>query len=101
MAIFLTHAAFADHVNTTFRVLLDGAESIELELTELSELKVTPHQERFSIVFRGPKEKYLGQGTRRIDHDQIGEFDLFIVPIGADERGVYYEASFNRLLEGT
>jgi hypothetical protein len=99
MANFLTHAAFADHVNTSFRVLLDDAEPIELELTELSELKITPQQERFAVVFRGPKEKFLGQGTRRLDHDKMGEFDIFLVPIRGDEAGFYYEASFNRLVE--
>jgi hypothetical protein len=99
MANLLTHAAFAAHVNTTFRVLLDDAEPIELELTELSELKITPHQERFAVVFRGPKEKFLGQGTRHLDHDKMGEFDIFLVPIRGDEVGFYYEASFNRLVE--
>jgi Domain of unknown function (DUF6916) len=101
MTIYLTHAAFADHLNTTFRVLLDTPERVELELTELSELKITPNQERFAVVFRGSKEKFLGQGTRRLEHDKMGEFDIFIVPIKEDEGGVYYEASFNRLIEVT
>jgi hypothetical protein len=98
MGTYLNHADFVEHVNTTFRVLLDSEDSVELKLTQLSELKVTPQQERFSVTFRGPREPYLGQGTRHFIHDQIGEFDLFIVPIGMDDDGVIYDASFNRLI---
>jgi hypothetical protein len=35
--------------------------------------------------------------VRNVSHDQIGEFELFIVPIKQDDRGFYYEAIFNRL----
>jgi hypothetical protein len=31
-------------------------------------------------------------------HDSIGDFDLFLVPIGRDESGTFYEAVFNRLI---
>ena len=99
MATFLTHALFSEHLNTTFRVILDDSNSIEMKLTELSELLLSPQQERFAVVFKGPKEPFLGQGTRQFVHDQMGAFDLFIVPIGADETSVNYEATFNRLVE--
>jgi hypothetical protein len=32
-----------------------------------------------------------------VDHDTIGAFDLFIVPISQDRDGLYYEACFNRV----
>jgi hypothetical protein len=32
-----------------------------------------------------------------VEHDRLGTFDLFLVPVGADETGVSYEAVFNRL----
>jgi hypothetical protein len=32
-------------------------------------------------------------------HESIGDFDLFLVPIGRDESGTFYEAVFNRLIE--
>lgn len=100
MATFLTHDLFSGHVNTTFRVMLDDTNSIELKLIELSELLLSPQQERFSVLFKGPKEPFLAQGTRRFVHDQMGDFDLFIVPIGADDGSVSYEATFNRLVDG-
>jgi hypothetical protein len=32
-----------------------------------------------------------------MQHVQLGTFDLFLVPVGQDQQGVYYEAIFNRL----
>ncbi len=49
----------------------------------------------FSIVFRGPGDILLPQAIYRVEHDQIGTFDLFIVPIGRDTAGLRYEAVFN------
>lgn len=92
----LTYQTFAQYLNTKFQVQVDAAQSVDLELTEVSELKASPGQEQFTLVFRGPDNLYLGQGTREFDHDQMGRCDLFIVPIGKDEKGYYYEAVFNR-----
>ena len=95
----LTHETFAQHVNTKFHVPVDDANRVELELAEVSELKEFPGQEQFAVVFRGPNEIFLGQGVRSFEHDQLGEFGLFIVPIRQDAEGYYYEAVFNRLRE--
>ncbi len=97
MAAFLRHEVFAKHVKTTFRVRLDDANTIATELIEVSELKLCPQQERFALVFRGPNETLLGQGMRRFEHVEMGEFDLFLVPISRDDQGTCYEAVFNRL----
>jgi hypothetical protein len=48
----------------------------------------------FSIVFRGPATPILPQRIYRLEHPAIGSFDLFLVPIGPDERGLRYEAIF-------
>jgi hypothetical protein len=40
---------------------------------------------------------FLGQGGRKFEHDQMGHFELFIVPIGKDDSSFLYEAVFNRL----
>jgi hypothetical protein len=34
-----------------------------------------------------------------MEHDSIGDFELFLVPIARDDSGTYYEAVFNRLVE--
>jgi hypothetical protein len=50
-------------------------------------------------VFRAANEPFLGQGMRRFEHDQMEDFDLFIVPIARDEEGTEYESVFNRLVK--
>ncbi|HEU4834969.1 MAG TPA: hypothetical protein VFS90_11160 [Pyrinomonadaceae bacterium] len=60
-------------------------------------MKLYPQQEEFAVEFRGPLDTFLGQGVRNFAHDQMGQFELFIVPIKQNEQGFYYEAVFNRL----
>jgi uncharacterized protein DUF6916 len=99
MAAILTHEAFSEQLNTKFQIQLDENTSLELELIEVSELKLYPQQEEFTIVFRGPANAFLSQGTGDFRHERMGKFELFIVPVRQDEQGFYYEAVFNRLRE--
>jgi hypothetical protein len=59
----------------------------------------TERQERFSIFFRGPHGMLLEQKIYTFEHDKMGTFDMFIVPIGVDEDGYTYEAVFNRVIK--
>ena len=99
MEASLTHEAFSRQRNTKFQVHLDEKTNVEVELVEVSEVKLYPQQEEFSLEFRGPLDAFLGQGAGSFKHDQMGEFELFIVPIRQDEQGFYYQAIFNRLRE--
>jgi hypothetical protein len=75
-----------------------GAEHFDLELVEVSELKVTSRQQAFSIVFLGPGDKLMPQHIYRLQHEALGEVDLFLVPVGSKEQGYEYEAVFNQLV---
>jgi hypothetical protein len=97
MEASLTHEEFSKNANTKFQVQADENSHVELDLIAVSELKLHPRQEEFSLRFRGPLDTFLGQGVRDFTHDQMGRFELFIVPIKKDEQGFYYEAVFNRL----
>ena len=97
----LTHETFSRNIKTKFQVQVDETNYVDLELAQASELKISPHQEEFSIVFVGPVEIFLGQGVRSFKHDQMGQFELFIVPIAQDEKGFHYEAVFNRVRAAT
>ena len=97
MEASLTHEAFTQNANTKFQVLLDENATVELELVDVSELKLHPQQEEFALEFRGPSEMFLGQGLRNFAHEQMGEFELFIVPVRQEADGFYYEAVFNRI----
>ena len=99
MGASFTHEAFHRQINRNFRVQLDENTGVDLELVEVSEIKLYPQQEEFTIVFRGPLNAFLGQGMGNFTHEQMGEFELFIVAIRQDELGFYYEAVFNRLRE--
>jgi hypothetical protein len=95
----LTHEEFSQHAHTEFKVVVDENTSVPLELTEVSELKLYPQQEEFTLEFRGPSNMFLGQGVRNFTHDKMGQFELFIVPVKQDAQGFYYQAIFNRLRE--
>jgi hypothetical protein len=96
MVNFLTHEALSENLNTKFHLSLDDNNLIELDLAEVSELKQFERQEQFAVVFRGPRDRFLGQGIRSLDHEKLGRSDLFLVPIREDAEGYYYEAVFNR-----
>lgn len=99
MEASLTHEAFSQNLNTKFQVVLDENTTVELELVEVSEVKLHPRQEEFAVEFRGPLEMFLDQGVRDFAHEQLGRFELFIVPVERDAQGFYYEAVFNRIRE--
>lgn len=93
----LEHEEFAKHLNSKFQIRIDESQIVESELVEVSELLLSPRQERFSIIFRTSNDVFLEQGLRPLEHDAMGQFELFLVPVGRDQVGTYYEAVFNRL----
>jgi hypothetical protein len=94
-----TKEAFSEHLNTKFLISLEPAGAVELELIEVVSTLSTPRQEQFSVFFRGPLAIYLPQMTYHMQHEAMGELDLFIVPVGKGQDGFRYEAVFNRALE--
>ena len=99
MPELFTKEGFAEHLNTKFRVPLESSGAVELELVEVVSTLSTPRQEQFSVFFSGPADVYLPQMTYRMEHDALGQLDLFIVPVGRTPAGFKYEAVFNRPLE--
>lgn len=85
------------NIHSLFRLKTKDGAALELQLVSVSGLLETERQRNFSVVFRGPLDRPLGQGTYRIEHDSMDEADLFIVPVGRSEKGFEYEAVFNRL----
>jgi len=88
-------STFAEHVNSAFRLLHQPA-TTELELVDVSDGSTDGHV-NFTLLFRGPGEPLLPQQIYPVEHDRLGRFDLFIVPVRRDARGLYYEAVFNRV----
>ena len=97
MSSILTEAEFSKHVNTKFRVA--GGQPLELELEEVKGYLSKAHEqqgmERFSAFFRGPRDPLMRQSVYTLEHEGMGTFELFLVPISQDEKGSRYEAVFN------
>ena len=102
-----TYATFAGRLGDVFRVHVGPADVVALELVQATDLgsrsdvaggEGAPGQgARFAITFQGPHDRLLPQGTYQVEHEQIGSFPLFIVPVGSTAGAIQYEAVFNRL----
>lgn len=93
-----TVETFVDRISEVFVVAGgDGTEGeLQLELIECERLGDGQRQRApFSLIFRGPAEPILPQRTYPLRHDQLGAFELFIVPVGRDDAGTRYQAVFN------
>jgi hypothetical protein len=74
-----------------FRIAPDGAEPFEVELVEVTEIPREPGgRAPFSLVFKGGPNPPVEQRIYRVEHDELGELDIFLVPIAVDR----YEAVF-------
>jgi hypothetical protein len=90
----LTAEDFRALLGTRFVMPSVPFEAELIEVTDRAAPSVTGLRAPFSIVFRGPLQPVLSQGIRRVEHNGLGELDLFLVPIGPDETGMRYEAVF-------
>ena len=95
----LTPASFEAHLNTPFQVHYGGAAPLEIVLFEvrLLEPHPGPRTQPFSLYFSGPGTPVLRQQIFKLEHAQMGELELFLVPIGPHLKrgGMSYEAVFN------
>ena len=98
MAVALTEKEFSQHLNTSFQLKLDD-QKVELELVEvkgyLPQAQEQTGMERFSVFFDGPGSVRLPQRLYALAHEQMGEFEIFLVPISGNQQGFRYEAVFN------
>jgi len=93
----LTKESWLQHLKNHFRLLAGGAGPIGLELIEVKSLGEKPDNDRrepFSLVFQGPPEPVLIQRIYTLQHDELGQLDLFLVPIGEESGQFFYEAVF-------
>lgn len=94
-----TQADFAQHLNTTLRVKIDGDNSLQLELEAVTPFPDLTHargdMERFSIYLRGPLTTLLPQQIYTLEHEQLGQLELFLVPVAQNDKGFQYEAVFS------
>ena len=96
-------SSFSPHVGEIFTLCADAQLELELELISAEAIasggrgptKSGDTREPFSLLFKGPGEQPLAQRIYEFRHDRMGTLNIFIVPVGRDERGMLYEAIFN------
>jgi hypothetical protein len=95
---WLTHADFAGRVGETFEAP-DAGQVLDLVETTDGPASGGSHPDgrsrnQFSLVFAGPPDRALAQGTVRLEHPDLGELFVFLVPIGPHDGSMRYEAAF-------
>jgi hypothetical protein len=90
------YGTYVPLIGTTFDVERPGGDRVAVELVGATELP--GRGECFSLVFRGPSDAPLDQRTYRLEHRSLGDFPLFLVPLGPNADGAQeLEAVVNRL----
>ena len=97
MAVELAMDTFENRVGESFNATPSlGGDPLALELTSCEESPYArPDHQAFSLTFHTPGTGHVPQQTFTIAHAELGEFPLFLVPLGPSERGMAYEAVVN------
>ena len=94
-----TALLFLQHVNTPFAVRSADGTRARFVLTEVVERPVSRNVEQFSLIFHASPGTPVHDGTLALEHQALGEFDLFVVSVGAaNPRRTVYQACFSRHL---
>jgi hypothetical protein len=86
---------FAEQVNSKFQMRIDETTAFEVELVEAKKHGTTESPYQFSLNFAAPLTAPASQGLYRLEHEKMGELQLFLVPVAKDNQWLYYEAVFN------
>ncbi len=99
MPEIFTMDMFSGLEGSKFTMHYGDGQTAGLELVSVTDVGSSPRQIQFSLVFLGPLEAPINQGIYKLEHEQLGPLELFLVPIGRDRQGVQYEAIFNCVIE--
>jgi len=100
----LTVTDFVTYVHSSFRILLESGDALDLELIEAKTIGESRRhdspgirQHAFSLIFRGPRDRLLPQRIYPVEHPSLGVLEIFLVPLGpeGDSQGLHYQAVFN------
>jgi hypothetical protein len=93
---YLKLATYLPLVGSTFKIRRSQAPSLSVKLVSAERL---PNEigESFSLIFRGHRNARLVQETYTIAHPRLGDFPLFLVPVGQEAKGQSFQAVVNRI----
>ncbi len=113
----LSQKHFDENIYSLFSFYVEKYDWLELQLVEVLNLAppsfqtdryeggddisrddtgAAPRKECFSLVFQSLRNFPLSQGTYKLKHENLGEFELFVVPLKAGS--MRYVAIINRTL---
>ena len=93
-------ATFQPHVGERFQLTPQEGEPLEAVLSSCEETPFGSPEEwaervervPFSLMFHVESAHTAEQQIFSLRHPELGEFELFLVPLGADEQGMRYQA---------
>lgn len=87
---------FEERVGDRFLAHFEAEAPAEIELVEVERLGTNGvgRAEPFSLLFSAAADEQHPQRIYRLDHDELGSFEVFLVPLQPDARGPLYEATF-------
>ena len=99
----MTLDTFTPLLGQTFQLRLDDDTPIELVLESATKGVISGWQppdratvrQPFALTFLGPPQFVLPQRIYRVEHESLGQFEIFIVPIGRTAQSVSYEVVFS------
>jgi len=92
-----TQQLFEANNQDVFEITFDGINKNPCQIKEISSSKssmIDQEGQQFSVVFSTATTQVYEQGVYVVSHPKLGEFELFLVPVFGDEKGVHYEAVF-------
>jgi hypothetical protein len=102
--IYFRKSTFSPYLNSKFGVRLRNSKVMQVGLVRVADVgpvegrkeDAAIGKESFSIRFSAPTySKPIPQDTYTMTHGALGTFQLFLVPMGKDSKGQYYEAIIN------
>lgn len=105
----ISHDKLTPYLQTTFTVQ-SADPPYPLTLVEITPQPTRPRQtvttldghqvelrsDPFTLLLRGPADRFLPQRMYTLNHEALGELaNWFLVPVGRDEEGFLYEVVFN------
>jgi len=91
--------SFSEQVGSTFEVMDVPPAVFMLKLVRVVEHSKTEHNAAFSVFFLGALDRFIPQGIRKLKHAELGEMEIFLVPVAKTNEGFEYEAAFNTILK--
>jgi hypothetical protein len=88
-------ATYVPLVGSTFRIHRQQARPLSVKL--VSATRLPSEGESFSLIFRGHGNAKLGQQIYTLEHPRLGEFPLFVVPVGRPAKGQEFQVIVNRI----